>query len=83
MDEIKYEKIGEVNGRWKAEIVESFLVSEGIVVELIQDAITHYIYKSAFDRVEIYVLKAEVNKARELLNSFGEFNLEEDGDEEE
>ncbi len=35
MDEIRYEKIGEVNGRWKAEIVESFLVSEGIVVELI------------------------------------------------
>ena len=61
LDELKYEKIGEVNG---------------IDVELVQEAVTHYLYKSAYDLVQIFVPGNEVNRARELLDSFEEFHLE-------
>ncbi len=78
MDEMKYEKIGEVNGRWKAEIIESFLEAEGIEVELVQDSVTHYLYKGPFDLVQLYVPNLKAVKARELLESFEEFEADED-----
>jgi len=40
MDEMKYAMLTEVLGQWKAEIIESFLKSEGINVVLIQDALS-------------------------------------------
>ncbi len=48
MNELKYTKLTEVLGRWKAEIVETFLESEGIDVELIQDSLSHSFYTHAF-----------------------------------
>ncbi len=78
MEESGYEKIAEINGRWKADLIESFLKAEGIDVLLIQDAVTHYLYKSAFDPVEIHVPKSEVSRARELLKSFEEIQPETD-----
>ena len=83
MDKMRYERIGEVNGRWKADIIESFLVSQNIEVQLIQDSITHHAYKGFYDLVQIFVPNAQVIKARELLNSFDEFQLEDDNDDEE
>ena len=78
MEESGYEKIGEVNGRWKADLIESFLKAEGLDVQLIQGAVTHYLYKSAFDLVEIYVPKSEVAKARKLLTAFEEMQPDEE-----
>lgn len=83
MDEMKYEKIGEVNGRWKAEIIESFLKAEGIEVELVQESNTRYMNVGPFDLVQIYVPNQKAVKARELLKSFDEFELDEDENEEE
>ena len=80
---MKYEKIGEVNGRWKAEIIESFLEAEGIEVELVQDSVTHYLYKGPFDLVQLYVPNLKAVKARELLKSFDEIQPDEDENEEE
>ncbi len=37
MDEMKYARLTEVLGRWKAEIVESLLQSEGMDVVLVQE----------------------------------------------
>ena len=82
MDELKYEKIGEVNGRWKAEIIEDYLESEGIDVELVQEAVTHYLYKSAYDLVQIFIPDKDAIKARKLLDTFQEFQDEEDDAEE-
>jgi hypothetical protein len=67
MDELKYTKLTEVLGRWKAEIVESFLESEGIDVELIQDSLTHSTYIFPFAPVQIYVPKEDLDRARELV----------------
>ena len=78
METSRYQKIGEVNGRWKADIIESFLLSQGIQVQLIQDVTTHYVYKSAHDLVLIFVPHEQVVLSRELLNSFEEFQLDVD-----
>jgi Putative prokaryotic signal transducing protein len=67
MEELKYVKLTEVLGRWKAEIVESFLESEGIDVELIQDSLTHSTYIFPFAPVQIYVPKEDLDQARELV----------------
>lgn len=72
------EKIGEVNGRWKADLIESLLLSHGVHVLLVQDAATHYVYKSSFDLVEVFVSSEQVTLARELLTSFEEFQPEAD-----
>ncbi len=69
---MQYIKLTEVNGRWKAEIIESFLTAQGIEVQLIESAITHYLYKSPFDLVEIFVPDQKIKEARELLQSFDE-----------
>jgi hypothetical protein len=75
---MKYEKIGEVNGRWKADIIESLLISQGVEVQLVQDAMTHHAYKGLYDLVQVFVSSTQVDLARELLASFEEFQLNED-----
>ena len=51
-------------------------------MELVQEAVTHYLYKSAYDLVQIFVPGSEVVRARELLESFEEFQNEDDEDNE-
>ena len=82
MDNMKYAKLTEVLGRWKAEILESFLESEGIDVELIQDSLSHTFYTHAFAPVQIFVQNEKLEQARELLKVFDE-NFEQDDEEEE
>ena len=82
MDEMKYAKLTEVLGRWKAEILESFLESEGIDVELIQDSLSHTFYTHAFAPVQIFVQNEKLEQARELLKVFDK-NFEKDDEEEE
>ena len=84
MDEMKYAKLTEVLGRWKAEILESFLESEGIDVELIQDSLSHTFYTHAFAPVQIFVQNEKLEQARELLEVFDDsFDKDDDEDEEE
>jgi len=82
MDEMRYAKLTEVLGRWKAEILESFLESEGIDVELIQDSLSHTFYTHAFAPVQIFVPTEKLEPARELLKVFDE-SFEKDAEEEE
>jgi len=82
MDEMKYAKLTEVLGRWKAEILESFLEAEGIDVELIQDSLSQTFYTHAFAPVQIFVPTEKLEQARELLKVFDE-SFEKDDEEEE
>ncbi|HSL45303.1 MAG TPA: DUF2007 domain-containing protein [Anaerolineales bacterium] len=66
MDEMKYAMLTEVLGQWKAEIVESFLKSEGIDVVLVQDSISQSAYANPFAPVQIFVPKENLEQAREL-----------------
>jgi hypothetical protein len=82
MEEMKYANLTEVLGRWKAEILESFLEAEGIDVELIQDSLSHTFYTHAFAPVQIFVPTEKLDQARGLLKVFDE-NFETDEEEEE
>ena len=77
MDELKYEKIGEANSRAEAEVIESFLKAEGIDVELVEESVSHSTFVVPHALVQIFVPSGEANKARKLLKSFEEFQLEE------
>jgi hypothetical protein len=81
MEAAYYKKIGVIGGRGKADIIESLLTAEGIEVELVQGAITHYIYKGALDTVHIYVPNTKIAEALDLLKYFEEFEPEDDNGE--
>jgi hypothetical protein len=66
---MKYALLTEVLGRWKAEIVESFLKSEGIDVVLVEDAVAQSAFANPFAPVQIFVPKENLEQARELAAS--------------
>ncbi len=71
MDEMKYALLEEVLGRWKADVIESFLKSEGIDVVLIEGTVSD-LFTPSFAAVKIYVPKEELRRSRELLKEFNE-----------
>ena len=74
MDEMKYAKLTEVNGRWKADLIESYLEAHGIDVELIQEAVgsIYGITVDGLGLVQVFVPKPKVGEARELLKTYQE-----------
>ena len=70
MDQMQYAMLTEVLGRWKADILESFLRSEEIDVVLIQESVSGSTQQTSFTPVKVYVPKASLKRARELLKSF-------------
>ena len=67
-----YTKLADVVGRWQADILESYLESEGIDAVLFQDTMSHVTLTPVFAEVQIYVPTASIKKARELLKAFNE-----------
>ena len=72
MDQMQYDLLTEVIGRWMADVIESYLRSEEIDVVLIQDSVSGSTQQTSFTPVKIYVPKASIHRARELLKSFNE-----------
>ncbi len=75
MDELKWDLLTEINNRMEAEVIESYLEANGIDVELFQESIGHTIYPVTVDglgRVQIFVARDNLRKARELLKSYRE-----------
>lgn len=73
MDLLKWKKIGEIQGRLEADLVESYLEANGIDVELVQEALGHSVIPVTIDglgRVQIFVPPEKVKEARELLRNF-------------
>jgi len=69
---MQYALLTEVTGRWIADILENFLKSEEIDVVLIQEAVSHLTHTTSFAPVKIYVPKASIKRARNLLKTFNE-----------
>ena len=69
---MKYAKLTEVQGRWMADILESYLRVEEIDVVLVQDAVSHITHVTTFAPVMIYVSKASIKRVRNLLKTFNE-----------
>jgi hypothetical protein len=72
MDQMQYAILTEVLGRWKADILESFLRSQEIDVVLIQDSVAGSTQQTSFTPVKVYVPRASLKRAREVLKSFEE-----------
>ena len=73
MDELKWELLTEVQGRFNADILKSYFEASGIEVELFQEALGQHIYPTHLDilgRVEIFVSKEQADTARELLEEY-------------
>jgi hypothetical protein len=70
MDQDNYALLTEVLGRWKADILESYLRSEEIDVVLIQESVAGSTQQTSFAPVKIYVPTASLKRARELLKLF-------------
>jgi hypothetical protein len=72
MDKMLYTKLTEVMGRATADVLEAYLKSEEIDVVLVEEAVHHVTHTISFAPVEIYVPKASILRARELLKKFEE-----------
>lgn len=73
MDEMKYELLTELTSRLEADLLESYLEANGIDVELFQESVGHNIYPVTIDmlgRVQVFVPKEKMKKARKLLEKF-------------
>jgi len=73
MDELKYDFLTEVQGRWQADLLKSYFEASGIDVELFQESVGQHIYPSTLDilgNVQIYVPKEQLTAARELLQEY-------------
>jgi hypothetical protein len=73
MDELKWEVLVEIQGRLKADLLESYLEANGIDVELIQESVGRTIYPVTVDglgRVQVFVPKEKLDEARHLLENF-------------
>jgi hypothetical protein len=72
MDEMLYTRLTEVMGRATADVLEAYLKSEEIDVVLVEEAVHHLTHTFTFAPVQIYVPKASLQRARELLTKFEE-----------
>jgi hypothetical protein len=73
MDELKWELLTQVQGRFNAYILKSYLETSGIEVEMFQESLGQHIYPTQLDilgRVEIFVSKEQAEAARQLLEEY-------------
>jgi len=71
-DELKWELLTEVQGRWEADIIKAFLAGSGIDSELFQEA-AGQLFATTLDmlgRVQIFVPKEHAGEARKLLEEY-------------
>jgi hypothetical protein len=72
MENMQYALLTEVLGRWKADVIESFLRSEEIDVVLIPESVAGSTQQTSFTPVKVYVPKASLERARTLMKKFDE-----------
>jgi hypothetical protein len=72
-DELKWELLTEVQGRWEADIIKAYLAGSGIDSELFQEAAGQSLFPTTLDmlgRVQIFVPKEKADEARRLLEEY-------------
>jgi hypothetical protein len=73
MEELTYEFLTEVQGRWQADLLKSYFEACGVDVELFQESLGQHIYPTTLDilgNVQIYVPKTQLTAARKLLEEY-------------
>lgn len=83
MEEAKWVKLIEVNGRMHADLVESYLKAHGIEAEIIHEAYYQYHVGYSAGRVEVLVPNYQLDEARKLYELSGwDFDITETDDDE-
>jgi len=73
MEELKWEFLTAVQGRFEADILKAYYEGYGIEIEFFQEALGQHIYPTTLDilgRVEIFVSKEQADDARKLLEAY-------------
>jgi len=73
MEELTYDFLTEVQGRWQADLLKSYFEACGVDVELFQESLGQHIYPTTLDilgNVQIYVPKTQLTAARKLLEEY-------------
>jgi len=73
MDELKWELLTEVSGKFNADLLKSYFEASGIELELFQESLGQHIYPTALDmlgRVQVFVSKEQAADARKLLEEY-------------
>jgi len=73
MDELKWELLTEISGRFEAEMLKSYLEAEEIEVQLFQEGAGQDIYPVTFGplaMVQVFVPNDKINDARAILESY-------------
>lgn len=74
MDELKWEWLTDVQGRFNADIFKAYLVGNGIEdVELFQESLGQSAYPTTLDilgNVQVFVPKEQAEAARQLLEEY-------------
>lgn len=75
MEKLAWTKLTDVYGRMEAELIENYLESYDIDVELFQEAVGNTIYPTTVDglaKVQIFVEKEKLTRAKKLLERFSQ-----------
>ena len=73
MDQLKWELLAEMHGRFEADLLKSYLEAEGIEVQLFQEGTGQDIYPVNFGplaMVQIFVPKEKMEAAQKILETY-------------
>ena len=73
MDELKWEHLTDVQGRFEADILTAYFEEYGIEITTFQESLGQYIYPTTLDmlgNVQIFVSKEQAEDARKLLEEY-------------
>jgi len=80
MDELKWEHLADVQGRFEADILKAYFAEYGIEIETFQESLGQNIYPTTLDilgNVQLFVSKDQAEAARKLLEEYHNAKIEE------
>ena len=81
MDELKWEHLTDVQGRYEADILRAYFEEYGIEITTFQESLGQNIYPTTLDilgNVQIFVSKEQTANARKLLEEYNSAKTEEE-----
>jgi hypothetical protein len=85
MDELKWEHLTDVQGRYEADILKAYFEEYGIEIMTFQESLGQNIYPTTLDilgNVQIFVSKEQAENAHKLLEEYNNAKTEEENEEE-
>jgi hypothetical protein len=73
MDELKWEHLTDVQGRYEADILKAYFAEYGIEIETFQESLGQNIYPTTLDilgNVQLFVSKEQAEAAHKLLEEY-------------